>query len=298
MHADLEAVLARELAGFTVRTVRPLGAGVDNIAYEVNDELIVRFAAEPDHERRAEIVRREAQLLDVLRELSSLPVPEPVLASPDDGFLAYDKLPGVPLASLPGPQRVGPHFAATLAEFLTRLHSAPVSQLRRLVDVELEPLEQWLGYTRSDYLKMVGSIPPAVRRPIESFLAAAVPEANFAPAFCHNDLGAEHVLVDSDSRECTGILDWTDAAITDPARDFGPLYRDCGPTVVDAALAAYGAGPGLRERDLLWQVRGVRGHRTRLGNRQTRVCRERHRCTGLAVSGIVLRLAASLRAPT
>lgn len=107
MHADLEAVLARELAGFTVRTVRPLGAGVDNIAYEVNDELIVRFAAEPDHERRAEIVRREAQLLDVLRELSSLPVPEPVLASPDDGFLAYDKLPGVPLASLPGPQRVG-----------------------------------------------------------------------------------------------------------------------------------------------------------------------------------------------
>ena len=201
MRADLEAVLARELAGFTVRTVRPLGAGVDNIAYEVNDELIVRFAAEPDHERRAEIVRREAQLLDLLRELSSLPVPEPVLASPDDGFLAYHKLPGVPLASLPGPQRVGPHFAATLAEFLTRLHSAPVSQLRRLVDVELEPLEQWLGYTRSDYLKMVGSIPPAVRRPIESF---------------------------------------------------GPLYRDCGPTVVDAALAAYGAGPGLRERAIFY----------------------------------------------
>ena len=104
----------------------------------------------------------------------------------------------------------------------------------------------------ADYLKVVGSIPPAVRRPIESFLAAAVPEANFAPAFCHNDLGAEHVLVDSDSRECTGILDWTDAAITDPARDFGRLYRDCGPTVVDAALAGYGAGPGLRERAIFY----------------------------------------------
>jgi aminoglycoside phosphotransferase (APT) family kinase protein len=112
MHADLEAVLARELAGYTVRSVKPLGAGVDNIAYEVNDELIVRFAAEPDHERRAEIVRREAQLLDALGEFSSLPVPEPVLASPDDGFLAYHKLPGVPLASLPEPQRVGPQFAA------------------------------------------------------------------------------------------------------------------------------------------------------------------------------------------
>jgi len=252
MHADLEAVLARELAGYTVRSVKPLGAGVDNIAYEVNDELIVRFAAEPDHERRAEIVRREAQLLDALGEFSSLPVPEPVLASPDDGFLAYHKLPGVPLASLPEPQRVGPRFAATMAEFLTRLHSAPVSQLRNLVDVALEPLEHWLGYARSDYLNVVGSIPPAVRKPIESLLAAPVPEANFAPAFCHNDLGAEHVLVDSDSRECTGILDWTDAAISDPARDFGRLYRDCGPTVVDAALAGYGGGPDLRERAIFY----------------------------------------------
>jgi hypothetical protein len=40
MHADLEAVLARELAGYTVRSVKPLGAGVDNIAYEVNDERL------------------------------------------------------------------------------------------------------------------------------------------------------------------------------------------------------------------------------------------------------------------
>ena len=29
MHADLEVVLARDLAGYTVRSVRPLGAGVE-----------------------------------------------------------------------------------------------------------------------------------------------------------------------------------------------------------------------------------------------------------------------------
>ncbi|HEU4494020.1 MAG TPA: phosphotransferase [Rubrobacteraceae bacterium] len=32
-----------------------------------------------------------------------------------------------------------------------------------------------------------------------------------ALAFCHNDLGAEHVLVDAEANTITGIIDWTDA---------------------------------------------------------------------------------------
>jgi hypothetical protein len=35
--------------------------------------------------------------------------------------------------------------------------------------------------------------------------------------------GIEHVLVDQDTFAVTGVLDWTDAALVDPAYDFGPL---------------------------------------------------------------------------
>lgn len=37
----------------------------------------------------------------------------------------------------------------------------------------------------------------------------------------------------------TGIVDWSDAAIVDPAYDFGLLYRDLGPAAVDVAIRGY-----------------------------------------------------------
>jgi NADP-dependent 3-hydroxy acid dehydrogenase YdfG len=49
----------------------------------------------------------------------------------------------------------------------------------------------------------------------------------------------------------TGILDWSDAALVDPARGFGLIHRDLGRAALDAALAAYerqSDAAGLRER--------------------------------------------------
>jgi hypothetical protein len=53
----------------------------------------------------------------------------------------------------------------------------------------------------------------------------------------------------------TGIIDWSDAAITDPAYDFGLLYRDPGPAALAAALAGYRLGgdiSGIRERAVFY----------------------------------------------
>ena len=58
-------------------------------------------------------------------------------------------------------------------------------------------------------------------------------------AFCHNDLGAEHVLVDVGANMVTGVIDWTDAAIADPAYDLALIYRDLGPEVFELTLAHY-----------------------------------------------------------
>ena len=69
---------------------------------------------------------------------------------------------------------------------------------------------------------VLGAVPPPGRRQL---------------VFSHNDLGIEHVLVDPETATVTGILDWTDAALVDPAYDFGLLLRDLGPAALDAALA-------------------------------------------------------------
>ena len=69
---------------------------------------------------------------------------------------------------------------------------------------------------------------PEQAEAIESFLDAAPPEDDYTPVFSHNDLGIEHVLVDPLLWTVTGIIDWSDAAIVDPAVDLGRLHRDLG----------------------------------------------------------------------
>jgi aminoglycoside phosphotransferase (APT) family kinase protein len=74
---------------------------------------------------------------------------------------------------------------------------------------------------------------------VEEFLDAAPPRDAYVPVFSHNDLGIEHVLVDPVAWTVSGIIDWSDAAIVDPAYDFGLLYRDLGPGALDAVLRGY-----------------------------------------------------------
>jgi aminoglycoside phosphotransferase (APT) family kinase protein len=76
-------------------------------------------------------------------------------------------------------------------------------------------------------------------RTVEDFLGRTPLAEPRAAAFCHNDLGAEHLLVDVEASAITGIIDWTVAAITDPARDLALIYRDLGPEVFELTLGYY-----------------------------------------------------------
>jgi aminoglycoside phosphotransferase (APT) family kinase protein len=48
------------------------------------------------------------------------------------------------------------------------------------------------------------------------------------------------VLVDPATGAVTGVIDWSDAGLTDPAHDFGLILRDLGPTALAGAVRAYG----------------------------------------------------------
>jgi aminoglycoside phosphotransferase (APT) family kinase protein len=239
--AAVGRMVAAYLPDHRVDSVVPVGEGGDHLAYEVDGELIVRFGKEPDPAARAAGVDREARLLAAVAAISPLPVPEPVFTAAEQGCLAYRKLPGVPLLDLPRPQRsahAGP-VAATLGELLTALHAAPVEQLAALVGVDDQPLAQWRDEAAQTYATVAGEVPVAHRRPVEAFLAAPPPAGGWTPVFSHNDLGIEHVLVDPDTGMVTGVIDWSDAAIVDPAIDVGLLYGDLGPAAARAALGSY-----------------------------------------------------------
>ncbi|WP_425581854.1 phosphotransferase family protein [Streptosporangium vulgare] len=248
--------MAGHLPGYRVETVAPLGAGQDNIAYEVNGELIVRFGKEPDPARRAALVEREARLLSTVARLSPVPVPEPRFTVAERGCLAYLKLPGRPLLDLPPAERSahGPSVAVTLGGLLSAVHAVPVDRLAGLVEVDNPPPAEWLDEAAEIHPAIAEEIPGAHRRAVGAFLDAPPPDDGHDPVFSHNDLGIEHVLVAPATGAVTGVIDWSDAAIVDPAYDFGLLYRDLGPVALDAALGAYRPGDltALRERAVFY----------------------------------------------
>lgn len=250
---ELRELIARELPGLDVEFVVLLGEGTDNVAYEVGGEVIVRFTKEQDPVARAEAVQREAAVLSAVRGLVTIATPEPILVRPDIGCLAYRKLPGVPLLHLPGAHEVPAGFAAAIGAFLASLHAAPIAPMRELVDLDVVSPQEWLAEAHGNYDVVAPHVPAAARPAIEAFLTGPVSAADDVPVFCHNDLGIEHILVDPDTRAVTGIIDWADAAIADPAYDVGKLLRDLGPQVTDEILRAYDdPSPALRERALFY----------------------------------------------
>lgn len=229
------------IAGYQVDSVVQLGEGLNNVAYEINGELIVRFSKESNPAHRAAGVDHEAHLLEAVAGISPLPIPKPRFTVPEQGCLAYFKLPGVPLLDVPRPQRPahGPSIAATLGGLLTALHAVPIARVADLVVTDDLPLAEWRREAAETYEKVAGDVPAVHRRSVEEFLSNPPRNGGYALVFSHNDLGIEHVLVDPVAWTVTGIIDWSDAAIVDPARDFGLLYRDLGPAAFDIAIRSY-----------------------------------------------------------
>jgi aminoglycoside phosphotransferase (APT) family kinase protein len=228
--AEVRRLVAAHRPGHPVGPVVPLGAGLDHTAFEV-DGLVVRFGPGPGS------ARREARLLAAVAAVSPLPVPRPVFA--DDTCLAYPKLPGVPLLDRPGPERarLAPAVGVALGGLLAAVHAVEVDP--DLVSTEDSAPGEWLVEARRAYPEVAASVPAPRRQSVEAFLRTA-PLPPVGAVFTHHDLGIEHVLVDPATGAVTGVIDWSDAARTDPAYDFGLILRDLGPAGLAGAARAYG----------------------------------------------------------
>jgi aminoglycoside phosphotransferase (APT) family kinase protein len=235
-----------ELAGVPVRA---LGSGWDFDAYEADGRWVFRFPRRAEEQAR---VRKDLALLPWIHAQIDAPFPRyawPALraASFPYAFGGYERLDGVQ-ASLLDPASIDlGRLGARLGALFSRLHAlAPPPAL-----VE----EAGLGVARASapalrarmrkYLAEFQSrVSPSLARRAERFFddPGVLPRPYEGPArLVHDDPHAEHVLLDAqDPTRVTGLLDWSDAALGDPARDFGCLYSWGGEALLEAMRAGYG----------------------------------------------------------
>jgi aminoglycoside phosphotransferase (APT) family kinase protein len=233
-------VLAERFPQLRVRDVVVIDDGWDSLVYEVNGEWIFRFP------RRAEVERWLEVELTLLPELAgSLPVavPRPELVA-RNGLLCvgYRKLPGEPATIVD--DRIG----ADLAAFLRALHGFPAERARDLGVPSFEPA-MWrarFADLSDDFRRRALPLLAADERTRAEVLFAEIDGLRFEPVLVHADLGPEHVLVRNG--RVTGVIDWSDVRVGDPALDLAwPLHA------APAAVArAYPVDEEARRRALFY----------------------------------------------
>ena len=256
-----EPVLHRASAGLTaeraVELVAAAAPGVDvsgAVAIEggwdsfVLDtgEWIFKFPRRPEVEPA---FRSEIALLRSLAGAVPLEVPrfevvveEPVL------FAGYPKIPGAPLTPDFRTERAG----RDLAGFLAALHALPV-------DVALGAgvpggAEAWRARQEELVADLVAKVSPLLpererdiaRAVFDAFLADAA-SFDFEPAPIHYDVGPTHLLARADG-SLTGVIDWGDAWVGDPAADLAWALQGAGPAFARAVADVYPVTEAVRVR--------------------------------------------------
>ncbi|WP_163779384.1 phosphotransferase family protein [Myxococcus vastator] len=240
-----EHIHARFPSLATARVVR-LGEGMDHQAFEVEGRYVFRF---PKSDEAAEHLTWEARLTAWLGPRLPLPVPVYRFLAPPavglaGGFAGYEKLPGTP-ALLVEPGRLDlSGLGRGLGAFLGTLHALDPAEADALgVPGDDDPeLEAWSAAAVDD-LRLAaehGHVDPSRAADWEQRLRVRPTEGRGAPRLVHGDFAAEHVLVDARGAP-TGVIDWSDACVGDPARDLAGLLHWGGAPMLASALETYGA---------------------------------------------------------
>lgn len=230
-----------------------VASGWDNTVYLVGGRWIFRFP------RRQAALRCLAAELAVLPELAELPLPVPAprfagmpSAEYPWPFWGAPQLPGTELAGSGLPDQSRGPAAIAIGSFLRELHRpglaatmrtrlpadpnrrGDASYRARLAHEVLARLDR-NGIWRAD---------PAIARLLDharEASAAGQPGAP-RPVLCHGDLHARHLLVGR-AGQGTGVIDWGDACIADPAIDLSIAYSAFAGRQRADFFAAYGRTP-------------------------------------------------------
>ncbi|GGO17680.1 hypothetical protein GCM10008949_00080 [Deinococcus humi] len=251
--AQAAAIIRRQFPLLAARSVQGLGEGSDHWAFEVDGQWVFRF---PKHAGGGETLLSEARLLRWLAAHLPLPVSAPpFIGQPSppfsEAFTGAAKLEGTAGLHCPTPDLAG--VGRSLGRFLRILHAQDTAEAHRLgLGLDFDPtFADWQEDALADAAAIAdaGHLPNAEEWRGVLGRPPAAPPQRFV--VLHADLAAEHVLL-GERGEITGILDWADAALGDPARDLAGLIGWGGRTMLDAALSEYGTADAGCIRRAVW----------------------------------------------
>lgn len=248
--AEVIAAQFPELAGLPVRA---FDSGWDNLVLAVGDDWVFRFihrgVALPG-------AARELAVLTCLANRFVVPVPHPEhVGTPAPGldwpFWGTRRLPGQEIARAGLADHARVPAAHALGRFLRDLHAPDLADevtaavSARGVTLPVDPMRRAdsrhvlaRAQERLARLEHDGVALPSRLAELTDRAAALAPPSGTV-VLLHGDLHVRHVLVDDDAA-VTGVIDWGDTALGDPAVDLMIAFSAFTGTARSAFFDAYG----------------------------------------------------------
>lgn len=240
------ALVRKYFPSLEAQTISPFGYGFDNTAYLINNEYVFRF---PRKTITAGLLEIEYTVLPIIAPNLSLQVPKPEWFMPTTAdfcwpFMGYRQLPGITACHADLSEQERSALARPLALFLKQLHSQiiipelkqilPVDLIERLdkqrlakaITKNLELIESLKLFQRSQTLQNIVDTAHTLRSPKTTTIV-------------HGDFYVRHLLIDK-KRKITGVIDWGNLHIGDPAVDIAIAHSFLPPQAHELFKAAYG----------------------------------------------------------
>lgn len=201
--------------------------------------------------RRAEVeprVRREVALMPWLSPLLPLPVPVPRIVSEEPLTVRHVLIVGDACAG------TSAAHGRMVGEFLRALHSVDTEQAVRSGARDAATSHAEAQGIRDRMEVEVLPLLPSQERAAGAALLERMSVPPPDPRLVHGDLGPEHIRVVDEV--VTGVIDWGDCGVWDPALDLAWTRYGAGPAFAAGLEAAYSPDADVLARGLDWHLLG------------------------------------------
>jgi aminoglycoside phosphotransferase (APT) family kinase protein len=228
---DDRALLIAETLGRTPQAIVEIDEGYDFHVVVVDGEWVFRFPRRPGV---LDSLEMEIALLPHLAPALPVHVPEFTHISQEPAFVAYRLIRGGPLVE------DDPDGVRAFLDALHAFDSTGLPVVRR----------DWRDGLREQCARFEHDVVPLLEPPdrdrAHGLFAEVETLTGFTPALIHSDLSAPHLIVRTG--RLVGVIDWADAVVGDPARDYAWL--------LNVAFPAWEVDSDLRRRALFYHRLG------------------------------------------
>ncbi|NHI83512.1 MAG: hypothetical protein EAX81_04350 [Candidatus Thorarchaeota archaeon] len=222
--------------------------GTHNV-YDVRQEYIFRFPSTilPIEERR-QLIHRETLVLRELKSRLSFQIPNPEFmdSSSEHPHMGYRKILGASLYYFydSAPVEKRRHISETLGRFLGELHRLDFNGLAesQLVSSFTPNIDR--NKHRQFFKRIQKEVYPNLSEFQEEWTDTLFHDFldddenfHYLPCLAHGDFDTTNILINPSNLEVTGIIDFEETRVYDPAADF--LFQDKGTAFLSSMLRSY-----------------------------------------------------------